>query len=174
MDSARPQTGMIDRRLIRPMQNPSATARQIGKRTDRTGEHVKLTGSCACGSVQFECGSLTGPIAWCQCPTCQNVHGATCVTTARANRSSVRWTKGPELLRGYESSPGKHRHFCSVCGTHLMAEWSHHDTVILRIGSVDGGADETPTVHIGTGHDYSWLSDHGVPRVPEGAAANPQ
>jgi ADP-ribosyl-[dinitrogen reductase] hydrolase len=48
-----------------------------------------------------------------------------------------RWRAGEDRLSTYESSPGKLRHFCAVCGTHLMAEHPDQPHVILRVATLD-------------------------------------
>jgi hypothetical protein len=130
-----------------------------------------IRGSCLCGAVAYEADALSGPIGHCHCRTCQKAHSAAFATTARVMRDGFRWTRGDEVRRSFESSPGKLRWFCSACGSHLMAEWTHLDQVILRIGSVDEGIEgEQPRAHIWISHAAAW--DPGpedrLPRHPEG------
>jgi hypothetical protein len=40
-------------------------------------------------------------------------------------RAQVRFARGEELLRDYQSSRGTHRSFCSVCGTRMTFESGH-------------------------------------------------
>ena len=129
-----------------------------------------LKGSCLCKSVSYESGDLIGPIGHCHCATCRKAHSAAFATTSRVSRDSFKWTTGFELVRSYESSPGKRRHFCGNCGTHLMAEWEGQDSVILRLGSLDTDPGKAPTGHIWISHTVPWLS-YGVdlPRFDEGA-----
>lgn len=128
-----------------------------------------IRGSCLCGTVAFEAKELAGPIAHCHCRTCRKAHSAAFATTARVDRDGFAWTRGESELRHFESSPGKLRHFCGRCGTHLMAEWSHLPMVILRLGALDDDPGQRPAVHIWTSHDVPWL-DFGpdLPRLPEG------
>ena len=128
-----------------------------------------LKGSCLCGGVTYESGDLLGRIGHCHCRTCRKAHGAAFATTSRVARSSFRWVSGTELLGSYESSPGKHRHFCTRCGTHLMAEWEGEDSVILRLGALDTDPGQVPAGHIWTSHAVPWLA-YGpeLPMYPEG------
>lgn len=83
-------------------------------------------------------------------------------------RKHFRWTTGEEKLRSYESSPGKLRHFCSKCGTHLVAERPAQPHLILRMGTLDDDPQLRPTLHIWTSHDVPWLTDGGdLPRYPK-------
>jgi hypothetical protein len=128
-----------------------------------------IEGSCLCGEVAFEADALAGAIGHCHCRTCQKAHAASFSTTARVLRDQFRWVRGEALLRHFESSPGKRRHFCSNCGTHLIAEWADRPNVILRMGAVDTDPGKTPAGHIWMSHALPWL-DYGesLPRFSEG------
>ena len=89
-------------------------------------------------------------------------------TIAGVLREHFRWTAGENKLRAYESSPGKLRHFCSECGTHLVADHPAQPHVILRVATLDDDPGATPTMHIWTSHAVQWLVDEGeVPRYLE-------
>ena len=116
-----------------------------------------MTGSCLCGSIGFQASRLDGPIGHCHCSTCRKAHSAAFATTARVLRENFTWVRGQDLLSSYESSPGKKRHFCSKCGTQLIAEWIDKPTVILRLGALDTDPGDEPAGHIWTSHDVPWL-----------------
>jgi hypothetical protein len=81
----------------------------------------------------------------------------------------LRFTAGEEKLTAFESTPGKLRRFCSVCGTEVLAEWLNQDVVILRVATLDDDPGVRPVMHIWTSHDVRWLTDEGdIPRLPEG------
>jgi len=129
-----------------------------------------MQGSCLCGSVAYDADVLTGPIVHCHCITCQKAHSAVFASTARVERSGFRWTRGDEARRAFESTPGKLRHFCAQCGTHLMAEWVGRDYVILRVASLDDDPGVQPAARIWTAYDRPWLQWHAdVPAYDEGA-----
>jgi hypothetical protein len=128
-----------------------------------------IRGSCLCGEIAYEATELAGPIGHCHCRTCQKAHAASFSTTARVLRENFRWTRGESLLCNFESSPGKRRHFCSNCGTQLIAEWEDRPSVVLRMGAVDTDPGGRPAGHIWVSHDLPWL-DYGpeLPRFHEG------
>jgi hypothetical protein len=133
-----------------------------------------IKGSCLCGAVAYEATALAGPIGHCHCRTCRKAHSAAFATTARVRRADFAWTRGEEIQTAFESTPGKLRHFCPRCGSHLVAEWKDADYVILRIGSVDEGLSDMPVVHIWTSHQPYWdVSTDGLPRFPEAAPHHP-
>jgi hypothetical protein len=128
-----------------------------------------LSGSCLCGAVAYEAERLASPIGHCHCRTCRKAHSAAFSTTARVDRDEFRWTRGQDKLRHFESSPGKLRHFCSVCGSQLMAEWVARPNVILRLGCLDSEIDERPVIHIWTSEKASWFDiTDDLPQLPEG------
>lgn len=127
-----------------------------------------MRGSCLCQSMTYEIDALAGPIAHCHCRTCQKAHAAAFASTARVHRSAFRWTSGTEALGSFESTPGKRRHFCTRCGSHLIAEWLDRGHVILRVATLDEDPQVKPSLHLWTAHDVSWLdADPTLPSHPE-------
>lgn len=120
---------------------------------------MAFKGSCLCGAVAYEVAQLAGPIGHCHCHTCRKAHAAAYASTAWVMRPDFRWTKGEDAVRAFESSPGKLRHFCPQCGTHLVAERADQPHVILRVGSLDDDPGARPAVHIWTAHDAAWMVD---------------
>ena len=97
------------------------------------------------------------PILHCHCTTCRKAHSAPFAPTAGVFREHFRWLAGEEKLSSYESSPGKLRHFCSVCGSHLVAERASQPHVVLRVATLDEDPGQRPRAHIWTSHDVPWL-----------------
>ncbi|AZE93977.1 ADP-ribosylglycohydrolase family protein [Pseudomonas orientalis] len=126
-----------------------------------------LNGSCLCKGVRYQVDRLDMPISHCHCNSCRKAHAAAFVATAGVMRDHFRWTQGEELLSSFESSPGKQRHFCSRCGSHLIAERAHQPHVIVRVATLDDDPGAGPTAHIWTSHDVPWLVDDGVKRWSE-------
>jgi hypothetical protein len=118
-----------------------------------------MQGSCLCGAVGYEVAEFSGPIVNCACRTCQKAHAAAYNTSVRAQREAFRWTRGQDKLGGYESTPGKTRHFCAVCGSHLMAEWHDRAEVIVRVATLDGDPGLRPSATIWSSHASPWLAD---------------
>ena len=72
-----------------------------------------------------------------------------------------------EKLSSYESSPGKLRRFCSVCGSHLVADRKGQLHVVLRVATLDEAPDARPRAHIWVSHDILWLEyGENVPSYP--------
>jgi len=120
---------------------------------------MSLTGSCLCGAVRYELDRLDMPIVHCHCVTCRKAQAAAYASTAGVMREHFRWVGGEKNLSAYESSPGKLRRFCSVCGTHAVAERSAQSHVILRVATLDKDPSARPAMHIWTSHDAPWLAE---------------
>jgi len=117
-----------------------------------------MKGSCLCGAVKYEVDRI-GPIGHCHCKTCRKAHAARFASTARADRNQFRWVEGRQQLRSFESTPGKLRHFCGNCGSHLVAEWKEQAQVIVRVATLDEDPGSVGAAHIWMSHDAPWLSD---------------
>ena len=113
-----------------------------------------VTGSCLCKRVRYE---INGPIysfVHCHCQTCRKVHGTVYGSSALVQKAHFQVVSGEQAISRYESSPGKHRCFCSFCGTHVFAEKA--DKVILRIGTLDSDPGIRPEGHIWINHKALW------------------
>lgn len=131
-------------------------------------KNMAIGGSCLCKAVQYEVDELASPIGFCHCLTCQKAHAANFAPTARVKREQFRWLQGQDFVRAFVSSPGKARHFCSLCGSHIVAIKEGQEELILRVATLDGAPNTSPVVHIWTSHDRAWLSDRELPAMAEG------
>ena len=118
-----------------------------------------MKGSCLCGAVVYEIDGLDMPILHCHCSTCRKAHAAPFNSSAGVMREHFRWLQGQDKLSSYESSPGKRRYFCSVCGSHMVAERVAQPHVILRVATLDDDPQARPQAHIWVSHDVAWLED---------------
>ncbi|MBA2931446.1 GFA family protein [Pseudomonas sp. CCUG 57209] len=126
-----------------------------------------LNGSCFCKGVRYQVDILYMPISHCHCRSCRKIHAAAFVATAGVMREHFRWTLGEELRAAFESSPGKFRHFCKRCGSHLMAERRQQPHVIVRVATLDDDPGVSPTSHIWASHDVPWLAYGDMERWDE-------
>ena len=125
-----------------------------------------MRGSCLCGAVRYEIDKLDGAIAHCFCQSCRKAHAAAFASTARVDRTHFRWLSGADKLTSFESSPGKLRHFCSVCGSHVLAERATvPDQVILRVATLDADPGQRPEMEIWRAHRVPWLDEAAA--IPE-------
>jgi hypothetical protein len=116
-----------------------------------------LRGSCLCGQIEYEVTQLDSPIEHCSCRSCRKAHAAAFTTSAEVLREHFCWKKGECRLSSYESSPGKLRHFCSMCGSQLVAERAGKAYLMLRVATLDEDPHRKPEFQIWQSQEASWL-----------------
>ena len=126
-----------------------------------------MKGSCLCGAVAYEVTAFDKPVMCCHCRTCQKAHASVFAPTAGVLRENFAWLQGEDKLSTFESSPGKNRHFCSVCGSHLIAERPGQPHVIVRVATLDEDPGIRPSAHIWTSHDLDWLAFEDLVRYAQ-------
>ena len=93
--------------------------------------------------------------------TLRKAHAAPFAATARVPRDKFNFRSGEDKLRSFESSPGKLRRFCSVCGSHVLAERPADPHVVLRIATLDDDPGARPLIHIWKSHEVPWCDWEG-------------
>ncbi|MEL7129844.1 MAG: GFA family protein [Pseudomonadota bacterium] len=128
-----------------------------------------ISGSCLCGTVRYEADGPISPIVHCHCETCRKTHGSAFSSVATVPKTGFRWLSGREERRSFESSPGKLRYFCGICGSHIVAERPEADVMLLRIGCVDGDPGTRPAAHIWRSDAACWFDPTiTLPELPKG------
>jgi hypothetical protein len=130
-----------------------------------------MIGGCLCGAVRYRyegpLGGELGTITLCHCRTCRRAQGYAAAAVP-ALAAGFAFTAGADQVREYESSPGKKRAFCGVCGASLYSRRDNApDAIRLRIGSLD---DPPPNVriqaHIHVAGAPAWTERDDAPRYP--------
>lgn len=119
-----------------------------------------MRGSCLCGAVRYELASGILGTNYCHCRQCRKASGTAFATNAAVERQALRIVQGEDNLRAFESSPHKHRYFCSTCGSPIYSHSNQTpERVYARIGTLD---DEwvTPDVHIHVASKAPWYEIH--------------
>lgn len=130
---------------------------------------------CLCGSVKYELHGELAAIQVCHCSQCRKAQGTPFATNIPVLEENFRITQGQELLKEYESSPGKVRVFCSVCGSPIISKKvSLPGVVRVRAGLIKGDLPVKIAFHAFTASKANWWSlseSDGVPHY-EGFAPN--
>jgi hypothetical protein len=128
-------------------------------------------GSCLCGGVRYEVTGDLGDFGYCHCKSCRKASGSSHGANAPTTRTDFQLVRGAELLREFESSPGKFRVFCSTCGSPIYAYLSAtRDILRLRLGSLDTPFEKQPRAHTFVSDKAQWEPLHdGIPQFPEWA-----
>jgi hypothetical protein len=119
-----------------------------------------MRGSCLCGAVAYEALPPKSGlrIGLCSCKTCRKTHAAPFIATAPVPRATFHWLRGRDKLRAFESSPGKNRHFCTICGTHMIAEHPGEPNILLRVALLEEDPGVRPVDHIFRSHEVPWCA----------------
>lgn len=129
-----------------------------------------VKGSCLCGGVKYEISGEMGEITHCHCTTCRKAHGAAFSSVSAVRLENFKVTAGEEILKFYESSPGKKRYFCPHCGAHIYAHRQTQQHIILRFGTLDDDPGVRPVNHIWMSMKPPWYeieTDCKLPRFAE-------
>lgn len=128
-------------------------------------------GSCLCGSIRYNITAELGDFGYCHCRSCRKASGSAHAANAPVDRADFHLLSGQETLREYESSPGKFRTFCSICGSPIFAYLSASPEVLrLRLGSLDTPFTKQPKAHTFVLDKAPWeLLSGELPQFPEWA-----
>lgn len=102
---------------------------------------------------QVRTSAEPGAFGYCHCTSCRKATGSAHAANAPVNRAAFHLLSGKELIREFESSPGKFRTFCTNYGSRLYGYLSATPEVIrIRLGTLDTPFMKQPLAH-------TWVSD---------------
>ncbi len=132
-----------------------------------TLQHV---GSCLCQGIRFTIAGQLAPIQVCHCGQCRQAQGGPFATNIPVDTSALSFSAGLDLLRRHESSPGKVRAFCSVCGSPVFSERASLPGVVrIRAGLLAEPVHAQLGFHAYTASKASWWPlEDDLPQHPEG------
>jgi hypothetical protein len=127
-------------------------------------------GSCLCGGVRFAIEGELEPIQLCHCSQCRKAQGTPFASNIPVPTTAFRLFSGGELLKAYESSPGKQRVFCSNCGSPIYSQNERLPGVLrIRAGILDGDLATRPQAHIYVASKANWWElDDDLPQFAAG------
>src|SRR5690606_14536150 len=109
--------------------------------------------------VTYEYRGELGPIVFCHCSRCRKAQGSAFGTNSPVSAADFSLLSGQDVLREYESSPGKHRVFCGHCGSPLYSRNTALPGVLrLRMGALDSVITAKPVAHIYASSHAEWES----------------
>ena len=128
------------------------------------------TGSCLCGGIQFEIHQEVGPVQICHCIQCRKAQGSAFVTNTPIQEENFKLVSGRDLLRSFESSPGKQRVFCKNCGSPIFSKTEKLPGVVrIRVGTLDGDINTKALAHFYVAHKANWFQiTDNLPQFKEG------
>ncbi len=115
-------------------------------------------GRCLCGEVRYEVRGEIGPIVLCHCSQCRRAQGSAFGANAEVRAADFVVVAGAASIRDFESSPGKWRSFCSLCGSPLYSRRADRiGAVRLRVGTVETPLARRPVAHIFATSKAEWF-----------------
>lgn len=127
-----------------------------------------LGGSCQCGKVRYEIRGAPAVMYYCHCGTCRKATGSAYATNIVVATESFVVSAGQTLLKGFQSSPGKFRYFCSDCGSPIYSHGERTKHIVsVRCGTLDGDPGLRPSVHAYVADKAVWDAIHDdLPQKP--------
>lgn len=114
-------------------------------------------GSCLCGGVRYEYAGEFEQFVCCHCGQCRKAQGSAFASNAPIEEAKFRLLAGAQLLKSYESTPGKQRVFCANCGSPIYSKAAARPGVLrLRMGTLDTPPGIKPQAHIYTASKAAW------------------
>ncbi|MDY7574886.1 GFA family protein [Actimicrobium sp. CCI2.3] len=126
------------------------------------------TGSCLCGGIEFSINTELAPIQVCHCSQCRKAQGGPFATNIPVPTVAFVLITGTELLKQYESSEGKYRHFCQICGSPVFSSrQSLPDVIRVRAGLINEELGTKLAFHAHVDSQCEWWPiNDDIPQFP--------
>ena len=110
---------------------------------------------------------IFGPVANCHCSMCRKAQGCAFATNASVSTERFRLLQGAEAITEYESSPGKVRCFCRVCGSPIYSRrLDKPSQVRVRFGTLNEDPGVRAELHACVDSKAPWLEiADGLPQL---------
>ncbi|MGJ7582530.1 GFA family protein [Variovorax sp. RHLX14] len=116
-----------------------------------------LRASCLCQGIALEIDGPVQNMLFCHCSMCRKAHGTAFRARGRVATENLRWIRGENLIRFYESSLGEHRGFCSVCGSNIFTKFDKQPHELgFALGILDDDPGAMPECHVFVGSKAPW------------------
>lgn len=119
-----------------------------------------LTGSCLCGSVQYQFVEPIKVFQYCHCSRCQKVTGSAHAANLIIDPKQFQWLRGKDCVRRFELPEAKHfaTSFCAQCGAALPWKTQSGRAVIVPAGSLDSDPKIKPMHNIYIANMAPWYT----------------
>ena len=117
-----------------------------------------LSGSCLCGSVQYEISGEPAKFYHCHCKRCRKATGTGHASNLLVVPGAITWTTGEELIRSFKVPEAQRftNVFCSSCGARLPRVINETGFIMIPAGSLDGEPTIPPQARIFWASRASW------------------
>lgn len=130
---------------------------------DRENRESGVSGSCLCGSVQYEISGNQGVFQYCNCSRCRKFSGSAFSANLFVAPADFRWLQGEEHVGRYELPEARHfaTCFCRNCGSSLPWITQSKRAVVIPAGTLDGDPGVKPAMSVYCGSRAQWYMDPG-------------
>ena len=128
------------------------------------------SGSCACGTVNFEYEGAPLRMLNCHCSRCRRARSAAHTTNVFVPLDKFRFRRGEELVRDFQLPEARYFGvaFCSVCGSGVPRKSIERKVAVIPAGSLDSDPGVRPGAHIFVGSKAGWFEITGeLPQFQE-------
>ena len=129
------------------------------------------TGGCLCGGYRYRVAGPFAGVQFCHCGQCRKAQGGAFAANIPVAESDVEILQGEDLLKVFESSPGKERVFCGRCGSSAFSRTTARPGFVrIRAGTLDAPAKPPLAFHFFVDSKADWWDfDAHIPRYGERA-----
>lgn len=123
---------------------------------------TKLTGSCLCGSVQYQIQGKVERFYLCHCSRCRKMTGTGHASNILVTpETCLTWTKGESLLKRFKVPDAErfYSYFCSNCGSPMPRAMPVLNGVLIPAGSLNEEPPIKPGARIFYDSRAEWSHD---------------
>jgi hypothetical protein len=127
---------------------------------------IHLSGSCLCGSVQYEISGAAARFYHCHCERCRKATGTGHASNIILQQVRIDWIAGEGLLTRYKVPEAKRfaTVFCQVCGSPMPRFSPEGGIVVAPAGSLDMDPEVRPEARIFCSSRADWSCIDETPR----------
>jgi hypothetical protein len=119
-----------------------------------------FSGSCLCGTVEFEITGAFESFFLCHCSRCRKGSGSAHASNLFSTSASISWLNGEDQIKRYQLPKTRHEKcFCLNCGSPLPKFQSDIGLLVVPAGSLDSTVDIQPDAHICYANRADWDED---------------
>jgi hypothetical protein len=123
-----------------------------------------ISGSCLCGSIQFEIAPPIPVFRYCHCSRCRKASGSAHAANIFLPQAQLTWKAGEALIQRFDL-PGAQRFsvwFCPRCGSRTPHKARDRDAYLVPAGLLDGDPAVRPQSSIFWASRAPWYVEPGA------------
>ncbi len=118
-----------------------------------------FSGSCGCGTINFEVKALRTNVVNCHCNSCRKMNGGSFSTYFVVSQKNFELTAGEDFLSCFSLTENARKHFCKICGTPVFnLNLKYPRLRMVHFGTLNLPAETTPDVNIFCQSKLPWVA----------------